>query len=142
MQMIVENSPMFKSIPHHEQTMKAVQQDIVEKAKIAAKGTPLEACSMDLDFIEVPSITVMGSSITPHPVNGITTSMNSVALPDPMIPSFKSYLDQELKRRGINSTFIDMLGSNNNTSPTHYNKAVFNGNLHCGTYVMHLCQKE
>lgn len=109
----------------------------------------LPACN--LDFVQVPDLFFggelvedeftenkmegsqlparMGHSVLPNPANSISVNETLIS-PEPSNKTFKTYLQEEYKKRGLKPEFIDTFDY------AHQG----NGNLHCSTSTMHVCR--
>ncbi len=98
------------------------------------------------DFIDVPDIFFggkpvegengkyelpkgMGLSILPNPTNAISIN-DTIIAPDPSNDIFQKYMEDEYKKRGLKTEFVD----------TFDYAHVGDGNLHCSTNTIHVCK--
>ena len=121
-----------------QQKMDSLKAEINQKLK-----NKLPECNPD--FIEVPDVFFggmpvelengnyelpdgMGLSILPNPTNAISVNDTLIA-PDPSNDVFKSYMQMEYKKRGLKTEFVDTFDY------AHQGE----GNLHCATNTIHIC---
>ena len=69
-----------------------------------------------------------GGSLFPNPTNSVVMN-NGIIFPDPQNPLFRDYLSSEMRKRGMNSDFID----------TWDYAHLGDGNLHCASHSLPYC---
>jgi hypothetical protein len=126
-----ENLKKFNDLVQKE--MDKLKQEMATKLK-----EKFPSCSPD--FIDLPDLFSagevpgnelphkMGLSVLPNPTNAISIN-DTIISPEPSNATFKKYMDDEYHKRGLKTDYVD-------TFDLHLSE----GNLHCGTNTMHMCQ--
>lgn len=121
-----------------QEKMDSLKTEVSQKLK-----SKLPQC--EPDFIEVPDVFFggmpvekekgkyelpegMGLSVLPNPTNAISVNDTLIA-PDPSNDVFQKYMEEQYKKRGLKAEFVDTFDY------AHQGE----GNLHCSTNTIHIC---
>lgn len=99
--------------------------DIIEAPDLFFGGSPVR---QDDGTYKLPVNPGRGASLLPNPTNAISVN-NAIISPEPGNAAFKTYLQGEYSKRGLNPRFVDTFD---------YAHQGY-GNLHCSTNTLHVC---